>query len=105
MILGGVGIRDEDERQGKMRKLREARRAAPRDRKIRRAVGLFHSMMKRQHRRSDADLRVALAHELFVLLPGEMDDLQWLRGERGKRVDQRLVDPVRALAAAHDEER
>ena len=105
MIFRRVGIRDEHARDGELRKLGEARRAAPRDGEIRGAVGLLHAVVEGGGVSRDAGLRVGVAHELLVLLAGEVDDLQPKIAELRERIDECLVDPVRALAAAHHEQR
>src|SRR4030095_13941579 len=105
MIFSCVGIRYQDGWQGEVGELTQTRRAGTRDTQVRCAIGLFHAMMNRRHESLYAGRTVCFAHSLLICLSREMDRLKRRLGEIRQSCDDRAVDSLRTLAAAHDKQR
>ena len=104
MIVRRVGVGDEQRGQAEGRQLGQARRAGARDGEVSRAVNFLHPMMKGRDMRGNVFAPVIILQQTRIATAGKMNHLERDALQRGHRLDQRLVDAARALAAAHHEQ-
>ena len=105
VIIGRVGVGDENRGQRKLRNLAEARRSRSRHDEIRGGIGLLHPMMEWRDIVGDFIPLVVCGGEPIIPVACEMNDLDVFAGEQRGGLEEELIDPSRTLAASRDEER
>jgi hypothetical protein len=69
VIVGCIGIGDENRCEAELRKLAQAGGASARNHEVRRGIGFFHTMMERSDILWDAFALVIGGRETVVVLP------------------------------------
>ena len=105
MIVRRERKRDQNRWQRKCRYFRQAGRAGTRDYEISRAVEFLHVMMKRCHKSAHLRPLIIIRQQFLFARAGEVNHLQCTCGKRRQRLNHRLIDAARSLAATHHQQR
>src|SRR5215472_16408026 len=103
MIFRSVRIGHQNRRDTKMRNLRQAGCSGPGYCDIRDRIHFFHAMRKRRDPGWDSCVLIMLPNGILIFSSGQMDELYRFPSKPAKRNRHRLIQPVRTLAAAHDQ--
>ena len=104
VVVGRVRVGHEQRGQPRHRELGHGQRAAAAQREVALGIARGHVALERHDARGDARRGVGGRDALAVGLAGLVEDLEDRAVEARRRIDHRVVDLARALAAAEHEQ-